>query len=146
MNNDGSAQNKSPQPLQQQPQQKAPATDEQKQVTRGYLRIFVALVAALLLTSGLALPWKLVPLALGIAAVVVGILTLVKVVRFGIGPVQMFVASLGLVASLVMTLGLALSVATWDSTQKLETCMGNALTMQAVEKCQSEYTGGILPR
>lgn len=145
MNNDGHAPNQSPQPSQQAPQ-KAPATEEQKQSTRGYLRIFVALVAALLLTSGLALPWKLVPLVLGVAAVVAGILTLIKVLRFATGPVQMFVTSLGLVASLVMTLGLALSVATWDSTQKLETCLSKALTMQAEEECRSEFTNGVLPR
>lgn len=145
MNNDGRTPDQIPSPL-QPAIQKTPATDEQKQSTRGYLRIFVALVVALLLTSGLALPWKLVPLALGVAAVVVGILTLVKVLRYGIGPAQMFVTALGLVASLVMTLGLGLAVATWDSTEKLETCMGKALTMQAQEECQSEFANGLLPR
>ena len=144
MNNDGRTPDQIPSPLQPAPQ-KTPATDEQKQDTRGYLRIFLALVVAVLLTSGLALPWKLVPLALALAAVVVGVLTLIKVVRFGMGPAQMFITALGLAASVVMTLGLGLAVATWDSTQKLEDCMSNALTMQAKQECQSEFANGILP-
>ncbi|MET4058907.1 hypothetical protein ABIB35_000436 [Arthrobacter sp. UYP6] len=145
MNNDGRAPDQTPPPLQQAPK-KTPATDEQKQSTRGYLRVFGALVVALLLTSGLALPWKVVPLVLGVAAVVVGIMTLVKVLRFSTGPVQMFVTSLGLVASVVMTLGLGLAVATWDSTEKLENCMRNALTMEAKDQCQSEFSNGLFQR
>lgn len=145
MNNDGRAPEQTPPPLQRAPE-KAAATDEQKQSVRGYLRIFVALVVAVLLTSGLALPWKLVPLALGVAAIAVGIVTLVKVVRFNIGPAQMFVTSLGLVASVVMTLGLGLAVATWDSTEKLETCLSNALTIQAQDECEEQFTNGLLPR
>ncbi|WAP51271.1 hypothetical protein OL239_15710 [Arthrobacter sp. ATA002] len=145
MNNDGRTPKQTPLPLQPAPQ-KTPATDEQKQSTRSYLRIFVALVVAVLLTSGLALPWKLVPLALALAAVVVGILTLIKVVRYGIGAPQMFITSLGLAASAVMALGLGLAVATWDNTEKLENCMGRALTVQAQDECQSEFTNGLLPR
>mgnify|MGYP003307096249 CR=1 FL=1 len=145
MNNDGRTPDQIPSPLQPAPQ-KTPATDEQKQSARGYLRIFAALVVAVLLTSGLALPWKLVPLALAVAAVVVGILTLIKVVRHGTGPTQMFITALGLVASVVMTLGLGLAVATWDNTEKLENCMSRALTMQAQDECQSEFTSGLLPR
>ena len=145
MNNDGRTPEPTPPSLQQAPQ-KTPATDEQKRNARGYLQIFAALLIAVLLSSGLALPWKLVPLALGAAAVVVGIVTLVKVLRFRIGALPVFVTSLGLVASVVVTLGLGLAVATWDSTQKLESCLGNALTTQATDKCRSEFTTGIFPR
>ncbi|MBO0908008.1 hypothetical protein [Arthrobacter sunyaminii] len=145
MNNDGSAPHQTPPPLQQSPEKTA-ATDEQKRSVRGYLRIFVALVAAVLLTSGLALPWKLVPLALGVAAIAVGIVTLVKVVRYNTGPTQVFVTSLGLVASVVMTLGLGLAVATWDSTEKLESCLANALTISAQDECRDQFTTGLLPR
>lgn len=144
MNNDGQTRNQTPSPSPQTPQKKT-ATEEQVHGARGYLRIFVALVLALVLTSGLALPWKLVPLALGVAAVVVGILTLVKVRRYGLGRVPLFVTSLGLVATLVMTAGLGLAVITWDQTQKLESCMASALTMQAQEKCRTDFTSDLLP-
>lgn len=145
MNNDGRTPTQPPSPL-QPATQKTPATDEQKQSTRSYLRIFVALVVAVLLTAGLALPWKLVPLALAVAAVVVGILTLIKVVRYGVGPAPMVVTALGLAASVVMTLGLGLAVVTWDSTEKLENCLGKALTMQAQEECQAEFATGLFQR
>lgn len=145
MNNDGRAPDQTPPPLQKVPEKPA-ATDEQKQSARGYLRIFVALVIAVLLTSGLALPWKVVPLVLGVAAVVVGIMTLLKVLRAKLGSVPVFVTTLGLVASVVMIVGLSLAVATWDSTQKLETCLGNALTLEAEKNCQSDFSNGIFPR
>ncbi|WP_104104348.1 hypothetical protein [Arthrobacter sp. 08Y14] len=145
MNNDGRAPHQTPPPLQQSPEKTA-ATDEQKRSVRGYLRIFVALVAAVLLTSGLALPWKVVPLALGVAAIAVGIVTLVKVVRYNTGPAQVFVTALGLVASVVMTLGLGLAVATWDSTEKLESCLASALTISAQDECRDQFTTGLLPR
>ena len=145
MNNDGRAPDQTPPPLQKAPEKPA-ATDEQKQSARGYLRIFVALVIAVLLTSGLALPWKVVPLVLGVAAVVVGIMTLIKVLRSKLGAVPVFVTSLGLAASAMMVLGLGLAVATWDSTEKLESCLDNALTMAAEDSCKSEFSNGILPR
>ena len=145
MNNDGRAPDQTPPPLQQAPEKTA-ATDEQKQSARGYLRIFVALIVAVLLTSGLALPWKVVPLVLGVAAVVVGIMTLVKMTRFNMGQAQIIVTAFGLAASVVMTLGLGLAVATWDSTEKLETCLANALTIQAKDQCEEQFTTGLLPR
>ena len=145
MNNDGRAPDQPPSPS-KPAARKTPDADEQKQSARGYLRIFVALVVAVLLTSGLALPWKVVPLVLGVAAVVVGIMTLIKVLRSKLGAVPVFVTSLGLAASAMMVLGLGLAVATWDSTEKLESCLDNALTMAAEDSCKSEFSNGILPR
>lgn len=123
-------------------------TEAQSKEARSYMWVFIALLLGLLLSSDLMLPWKLLPLMLGIAAVVVGIITLVKVIRFGLGAFMRIVVSMGLAATAFMTLGLAAQVALWPLTAKYETCMQSALTVQATEACTEDYLtfGGMLPQ
>ncbi|KPN17711.1 hypothetical protein AO716_06980 [Arthrobacter sp. Edens01] len=108
--------------------------------------VFIALLLGMLISSDLALPWKLLPLILGIAALVVGIMTLVKVVRFGMGGFMRIVVSMGIAATAFMTIGLAAMVALWPMTEKYETCMQSALTVQATETCTKDYLsfGGMI--
>ena len=82
MNNDGP--DVRPRPPFPPATRKPEPTPAQSKEARSYLWVFIALLLGMLISSELALPWKLLPLALGIAALVVGIMTLVKVVRYGL--------------------------------------------------------------
>ncbi|MCC3282236.1 MULTISPECIES: hypothetical protein [Arthrobacter] len=146
MNNDGP-------PLQARPPfppatRKPEPTEAQSKEARSYLWVFIALLTGMLLSSELALPWKLLPLALGIAAMVVGIMTMVKIVRYGMHRMLRVIVSMGLAATAFMTLGLAAMVALWPMTARYEACMQSALTVQATESCIKDYTsfGGMLPQ
>lgn len=152
MNNDGSSTNPPPAPVRTAPGKPGPGkpapTKEQSRSAAGYLRIFAALLLAMLFTSNLALPWKLVPLALGVAAVVVGIIALVKQIRYGLRPFVRVATSMGLAAAFFMTIGLAAMVSLWPMTEKYEACMDSALTLKAQEGCTQDYTSldGLLNR
>ncbi|MCC3277353.1 MULTISPECIES: hypothetical protein [unclassified Arthrobacter] len=115
------------------------ATDEQKKNAVRYVRVFWLLVLVMLLSSGLVLPWKLVPLAIGLVAFVVGIIALVKLARRRMGALLPVLVSLGLVITFLTTLGLGFMVAIWDQTVTYETCMRSALTLDGAEACQAEY-------
>ena len=136
MNHDGAQHNT--QTLSQPGGRPAP-TEEQRKNAVNYVRLFWLLTLAMLFSSGLALPWKLLPLALGIAALVGGIMALVKLARRRMGPALPVLVSLGLLITLFATLGLGGMVAIWNETQTYETCMRSALTLDGVEACQDEY-------
>lgn len=103
----------------------------------------VLLVGALLATT-LFLPWKLLAVALGLAAVVVGTITLVKMIRCGL-PVALRVATVfGIVAAFMLTLLSGAQVLTWPFTQAYEQCMGRALTETAKEECLLDYQESLL--
>ena len=120
-------------------------TDEQKRHAMQFVRVFWLLVVAMLLSSSMVLPWKLVPLTLGVAAVVVGIIALVKLVRRRMRPALSVLVSIGLAITVITTLGLAAMTALWDRTMTYESCMGSALTLEAVDSCESEYLSFELP-
>ena len=122
-------------------------TEAQSKEARSYLWVFIALLAGMLICAELALPWKLLPLALGISALVVGIMAMVKIVRYGMHRMLRVIVSLGLAATAFMTLGLAAMVALWPLTAEYETCMQSALTVQATETCVKDFTslGGLIP-
>ena len=122
-----------------QPGSRSGPTDEQKKNTVRYVRVFWLLVVAMLLSSNLVLPWKLIPLALGLAALVVGIIALVKLARHRMGPVLPVLISVGLFVTAFLTLGLAGMTVIWDETVQYEACMRSALTLDGVDACEADY-------
>jgi hypothetical protein len=109
-----------------------------------YIRWSATLLIGAVLTTGLFLPWKLIPVALGAAAVVVGIISLVKMIRAGL-PVVLRVATLfGIVAAFMLTAVSGVQVLTWPLTQDYEQCMSRALTEQAKEQCLADYQERLL--
>lgn len=136
MNHDGAQHNTQ---TQLPPGGRPAPTDEQRKNAVRYVRVFWLLVVAMLLSSGLVLPWKLLPLALGLTALVVGIIALVKLARRRMGAALPVLVSLGLLITLFTSLGLAGMVAIWGETAEYETCMRSALTLDGVETCQDEY-------
>ncbi|WP_146362550.1 hypothetical protein [Arthrobacter yangruifuii] len=123
----------------QTPEGRPAPTEEQKRSAVQFVRIFWLLLAAMLLSTGLVLPWKLFPLVLGIAALVIGIIALVKVARRRTGALMPVLISLGLVVTFLTTLGLAGMVLLWDETATYEACMQSALTLSGVDECEADY-------
>ncbi|MCQ2001615.1 hypothetical protein [Arthrobacter zhaoxinii] len=121
------------------PESRPSPTEQQKRSAVQYVRVFWLLLAATLLSSGLVLPWKLLPLALGIAALVIGVVALVKAARRRMGPLMPVLISLGLVITALTTLGLTGMVLLWDETMTYESCMRSALTLDGVDACEAEY-------
>ncbi|MCQ1950938.1 MULTISPECIES: hypothetical protein [Arthrobacter] len=122
------------------PDSRHPApSDEQKRNAFQYVVLFWLLMFATLLSSNLVLPWKLIPLALGIAALVVGIIAVIKLARRRMGPLMPILVSLSLVITALTTLGLAGMTLLWDETMTYESCMRSALTLDGVEACEAEY-------
>ena len=143
MNHDG-AQTQTKSPAEADSSRPTP-TDRQKHNAVQYVRIFWLLVVATLLSSNLVLPWKLVPIALGTAAIVVGIMALVKAVRARMRPTLPVLISVGLVVTFITTLGLGAMALLWDQTVTYESCMRGAITYEAVESCESDYLDFQLP-
>ncbi len=111
-------------------------SDEEVARGRGMLRWFLAAFVATVLSSNLQLPFKLVALAFGIAAVVLGILTLVHAVRYRLGAFLRITSAVGVGFAAFLTLGIAAAVALWPVTENFENCMRTALTIQAERECQ----------
>lgn len=123
------------------------ATDEQLASTRTYQRWFMLLLLGTLLTSNLMLPWKLLGLILGMAALTMGILALVKAVRHKLPTFLKITTVIGLAATLFLTLGTAASVLLWPITAEYEECMRTALTNAAQRTCTEQLSnlGGMIP-
>ncbi|CEA09497.1 hypothetical protein BN1051_02867 [Arthrobacter saudimassiliensis] len=115
-------------------------SEDQAREARNYLGLFTLLVLGLALSSNLVLPWKLVPLVLGVAALVIGIMTLVKLVRLKSRPLLTVTTVLLLGMSAMMTLLMAVMVAAWPLTASWEQCRTGALTLQAQEACDAELS------
>lgn len=110
---------------------------------RTYLRTFMLLMISVLLLSDVDLPWKVIPLALGITAVVFGIITLVKAVRAKVPALLTVMTAAGLAAAVFFTTGLLAQVALWPYTEKYESCMRDALTEKATQQCTRDYLDGL---
>ncbi|MCC9205287.1 hypothetical protein [Arthrobacter sp. zg-Y769] len=121
------------------PDSRPAPTDGQKRNAIQYVRVFWLLMIASMLSSSMVLPWKLIPLALGIGALVVGIIALVKLAKRRMGPLLPVLVSLGLVVTALTTVGLAGMAVLWDETMTYESCMRSALTLDGVEACEAEY-------
>ncbi|GAA1345820.1 hypothetical protein [Arthrobacter roseus] len=129
--------------------QKTSPSPDQEQALRGrtLLRWFMVFFVLMLITGTLPLPWKVLGLATGIAAVVMGIFTLVHLFRFKRSRILKVTTVLGLVITLLSTLGTGAMVALWPFTADYEQCMELALTIETKAECQENYLSlnGLLP-
>lgn len=123
---------------QQHPDHHKPTESELKSA-RTFVRYFLILAVLSLLCSGLPLPLKVLAPALGLAAVVVGIMALVKAVRVRFPRILRAALVVALGISFVVTIGTAALVAVWPITSEYETCMSEALTQRAEAQCEQDY-------
>lgn len=129
-----------------QPQQEPPRkshrhkpTDEELKSAKTIIRLFVYSIILALLASYLELPWKVAAPVLGIAALVLGIVGLVKAVRCGFPRLLRVGLAMGLGAALVLTVSTGALVALWPVTAEYETCTSQALTVRAENQCEQTY-------
>lgn len=138
MHDDGRSPAPPPTQTPDRPQTPSAAESRRREVNR-YIRILVVLLAGAALTANLALPGKVAAPVLGAAAVVFGIISLVKLIRYRLSAVLKMSVTIGLVISALLTLGTGAMVAVWPITQTYETCMSQALTQRAQAACTNGY-------
>lgn len=120
--------------------------DKEIATTRALLRAFMLLLLGTLLGSSFPLPWKVLGLVFGLAALTVGILALVGLVRQKAPTLLRISTTVGLVASLFLTLGTGAAVLLWPITERYEECTATALTSKAQRQCEEDLRnlGGLL--
>lgn len=129
------------------PHGKPAPTEEQSLKARSCLRWFMVLFVLMLLSSSLLLPWKIICLVTGLGTIVMGIYTLVHLIRFRLPALLKITTSIALIAAIFTTLGAAAMIALWPLTQKYEDCTKLALTIETKNECRESYLtlDGLLP-
>lgn len=104
------------------------------------------LLLATLLGASFPLPWKVLGIVFGLAALTVGIIALVGLVRQKAPTLLRISTTIGLVASLFLTMGTGAAVLLWPVTAQYEECMATALTSKAQRQCEEDLRnlGGLL--
>ncbi|MBG6180395.1 hypothetical protein [Arthrobacter sp. CAN_A1] len=137
----------SPRPA--KPAPPTPGSPEEQELarTRSYFRWFLLAMLGAVLTGTLPLPWKVLGLVFGLAALVLGIFALVRAVRDKLPGLLRITTVIGLVATAFLVIGTGAQVALWPVTVDYEECMSTALTNAAQSACQDELSnlGGLLP-
>ncbi|HEX5333819.1 MAG TPA: hypothetical protein VFW79_14360 [Cellulomonas sp.] len=132
-------------PVAQRPPVAPPRPPDPAAVVRGSRQIvhFGLFMLAAILLSVLNLPWKVASLAFLVAAVVTGIRALVTVVRGRVRGSLVPMLVLGLVFSMLFSLTLLATFATWPLQVKQQDCLRGALTISAQAACQHDLEQGL---
>ncbi|WP_026550210.1 hypothetical protein [Arthrobacter sp. Br18] len=104
--------------------------------TRALLTWFSLALLAAIVGSGMMLPWKVLGLVFGIAAVVLGIVVLVRTAGAKLPGFVRVSTVAGLIAALLLVIATAAAVVLWPLTETYEDCIGTALTIQAERECE----------
>ncbi|MGV8977031.1 MAG: hypothetical protein ACOH17_03215 [Cellulomonas sp.] len=114
-------------------------------VVRGSRQIvhFGLFMLAAILLSVLDLPWKVASLAFLVAAVVTGVRALVTMVRGHVRGSLVPMLVLGLIFSMLFSITLLATFATWPLQMKQQECLRGALTISAQTACQHDLEQGL---
>lgn len=107
---------------------------------------FLLLVIAALATSRLRLPLQVGSLVFSLAALGVGVWTLVAARRPGLRETVAPMLVLGLVFTSMLALSTSSSLVLWDEQMALQDCLDRALTISAIEQCQADYEQAVEER
>ena len=100
----------------------------------------------MVLSFSLVLPWKLIALALGLVALVLGVRVWVTSRGAERSGLPRAVASAGMAMALMGMTTAALPLLAWDATVQLEQCGASALTVRAQQACADEFTRQVEER
>ncbi len=105
------------------------------------------LILATLLTAGLALPWQLGAIPIGLVTIVLGIRSLRRLIRAGLGrsPLVLLLA-LGLGFTSLTVFGTASTLTIYSIQMDHQTCLANALTISATQTCEETYQAELASR
>jgi hypothetical protein len=132
------------------PQQPAPAKperppvdpDEARRGTRAVMNFGLLMLAALVTTT-LALPWRMVSVAIAIGALVVGIRAFRRIWRAGMRGTLVAALSAGMVMTIALAVTTLAVIPVWHIEMDRQGCLDQALTVSAKSECESIYTKQI---
>jgi hypothetical protein len=129
-------------PLTAKPERPPIDPDEARRGTRAVMNFGLFMLAALVTTT-LALPWRMVSVAIAIGTLVVGIRAFRRIWRAGMRGT--LVAALA--AGMAMTIALAVTtlavIPVWHIEMDRKDCLDRALTVSATSECESTYSTQI---
>ena len=121
-------------------------TPEQLAATSRSVLHFGLLMLVAVLTMQLDLPWQLVSIVFAAAAVVVGVRTMVRILRQGQRGGLAALLIFGLVLSGMLVVSTTTSLALWNEQMDRQECLNSAITVTAQERCERAYEEAIEDR
>ena len=116
--------------------------DAARVATRSVLH-FGLLMLATLVTTTIALPWRLVSIAIALLALVVGIRALRRIWRAGLRGFLVVAMSAGLVMTFALALTNLAVIPVWQIEMDHQSCLDQAITLSATSTCESDYRTAI---
>ena len=104
---------------------------------------FGLLMLATLLTSTIALPWRLVSVAIALLALVVGVRALRRIWRAGLRGFLVVAMSAGVVMTFALALTTLAVIPVWQIEMDRQSCLNEAITVAATSTCESDYQTAI---
>lgn len=127
-----------PQPA--SPPRRDPVADARARRT---VLLFVALVVATFVLDALLLPWRMLALGTGLAALVVAVLALRATWRAGLRGVATVALCLGALATGLTVLTLAVTPFVWRIELDRQDCQAAAITTTARRVCDQDYRNAL---
>lgn len=127
------------------PERPRPTPEQMAPISKAVLRFGLLMLGAVL-TAQLDLPWQLISPLLTIAAIVVGVRTLVSVIRQRLGATIVVLLSGGLALSGMLLLTSLGSLVMWEAQMDRQQCMRTALTVSAEDQCEAAYQDALTER
>ena len=128
-----------------QPQQPPPTPEQLADAGRAVMRFGLLMLAALL-TSRLPVPWQVASPVFALAAVVVGLRSVVRVRRAGVRGVLPAMLGGGIALSVVLLLSSLTMLALWPAQVERQQCLDSALTIAAQEQCERAFQEAVTER
>ncbi len=127
------------------PERPQPSPEQLAATSRSVLRFGLLMLVAVLVMQ-MDLPWQMASLGFAVAALVVGVRALVRVIRHRQrgGIVVLLVFGLSLSGMLAVT-SLS-SLALWNEQMQRQECLRSALTVTAHERCEREFQQALEER
>ena len=122
--------------------ERAPREPVDPEVVRGLTRplmVFTLLLLACLLLSSAPLPWRMGGVALAVAALVTGGMTLRRVWRANVRGALVAAVAAGMAVAVTLGLATLAVIPVWDIEMTRQTCMSEAITHSARSGCLVDY-------
>ncbi|TNM59276.1 hypothetical protein FHN55_21530 [Streptomyces sp. NP160] len=130
-------------------ERRPPDPDGQLRTARLGLRFSLCVLAGLVATTSLPLPWSLGGPVFVLVGVAVGVVALVSAARARLRWTSFATLGAGLALALLLLLVQAATLVFWQQTADVQECRASAVTRTGLQQCQEEYQQGLqsfLPR
>lgn len=124
-------------------ERRPPDPDGQLRTARLGLRFSLCVLAGLVATTSLPLPWSLGGPAFVLVGVGVGVVALVSAARARLRWPSFVTLGAGLALALLLLLLQAATLVFWQETADVQECRSSALTRTGLQQCQEQYQQGL---